>query len=309
MNILVTGGAGYIGSVLVPKLLQHHHVTVIDHLSHGENSLSACCLSKNFEVVCGDARDATILEPLVKKADIIIPLAAIVGAPACARDQSAAQSINYRAIATVCGLASPQQMVIYPNSNSGYGVIGNEEFCTEESPLKPLSLYARTKCDAETIVMDRENSVAFRLATAFGASPRMRIDLLCNEFVYRAIHDRAILVFEGHFRRNFIHVDDIANAFIHAINNFDAMKGNIYNAGLSSANLTKLQLCEKIKEHISDFVYVETEQGADPDKRDYLVSNAKIEATGFRPVRSLDDGIVELKKAFTMLRNTRYGNA
>lgn len=316
MRILVTGGAGFVGSVLVPKLLQrsphihdHYHVTVLDSFSHGENSLSACCGSPNFEAVRGDARDVRVLEPLVKRADVIIPLAAIVGAPACAKDESAATSTNRQAIATLCGLTSPAQMIVYPNSNSGYGTIGNEEFCTEESPLKPLSLYARTKCEAENVVMDRENSIAFRLATAFGSSPRMRIDLLCNEFVYRAIHDRAVLIFEGHFRRNFIHVEDIANAFIHAINRFGDMKGKVYNAGLSTANVTKMQLAQKIKEHIQDFFIVETDQGTDPDKRDYLVSNARFEATGFRATRSLDDGIVELKKLFTMLRNTRYGNA
>jgi len=310
-NIFISGGAGYLGSVLVPALLKRNHgidrVTVLDHFAHNQNSLAACARYRNFEAVNGDARDMSIVAPLVAKADVVIPLAAIVGAPACKRDQSAAISTNRHAVANLCGLLSPEQRVIFPNTNSGYG-IGGEDLCTEESPLRPLTLYGQTKAEAEQIVMDRENSIAFRLATVFGPSPRMRLDLLVNEFVWRAVNDKSITIFEGHFRRNFVHVSDVARAFCHAISEFGRMKGNIYNVGRTDANMTKLELCAKIKEYVSDFVYLEAPIGNDEDKRDYIVSNAKMEATGWAPIETIDDGIKELLVLYPMLRNSIYAN-
>lgn len=314
IRVLCTGGAGYVGSVLVPLLLEdkrwspQFHVTVLDRFSHMENSLAMCCRNPNFEMERGDCRDVRVLEPLVKQADIILPLAAVVGAPACALDEPAALSLNHHAIATICGLASAQQRVIFPNTNSCYGTTAPDEECTEDTPAKAISLYGKTKLDAEGCVMDRENSIALRLATAFGASPRQRLDLLLNDFVYRAYLDKCVVVFEGHFRRNFIHVRDIANAFLHSIYKFDEMKGKVYNCGLSDANMTKIELCERIKKHVPHFVYVESQIGTDPDRRDYTVSNKRIESTGFRCVMSVDDGIIEMLKLCPTLRNHRYSN-
>lgn len=321
-RILVTGGAGFLGSVLARALLDcrtgeyvsatgqlpAHHVTVLDTFRHNDNSLAECCERPEFSVVRGDARDMRVVGPLVKEADVVIPLAAVVGFPACAADQQAATSTNLGAIADLMGLLSPQQMVIYPNTNSGYGTTKPGWECTEETELNPITLYGRTKAEAERIVLDRENSIALRFATLFGASPRMRIDLLVNDFTYRAINDHAVLVFEGHFRRNYLHVRDAASAFVHCINKFEGMRGQAYNAGLSSANLTKLELCAAIQRHIPHFVYVESAIGEDPDKRDYQISNAKIEATGWRAWRSIDNGVRELVKLFCTIRNTRYGN-
>lgn len=307
MKILVTGGAGYIGSVLVPMLLREHHVTVLDHFSHRQNSLAGCVKHTNFKGVSGDARDMDVVRPLAAKADVIIPLAALVGAPVCKLDQSAAISTNFHAIANLCGLLSKDQRVIYPNTNSGYG-IGGEAECDEDSPLNPLTLYGKTKCDAERVVLDWGNSVVFRLATVFGASPRMRLDLLVNDFVWRALYDKAIVIFEGHFRRNFIHVLDVGRAFLHAIHNFDAMKGKPYNAGRSDCNIDKLELCARIQKYVPDFVYLESQIGTDPDKRDYVVSNARLEATGWRALETLDDGIRELLALYPMLRNSVYSN-
>lgn len=318
MNVLITGGAGYLGSVLTRELLarrsgyiplQEHKVTVIDNFRHNDNSLAECCVDTEFDVVKGDARDMRVMEPLVKKADLIIPLAAIVGFPSCAADQQAATSTNLHAVADLMGLLSPQQLVIFPNTNSGYGTTKPGWECTEDTELNPITLYGRTKAQAERVVLERENSIALRFATLFGASPRMRIDLLVNDFTYRAIYDRAVLVFEGHFRRNYLHVRDAAAAFVHCADKFESMRGQAFNAGLSSANLTKLELCEVIKKYVPHFVYVESASGEDPDKRDYQISNAKIEATGWKAWRAVDAGIVELCKLFCTLKNTRYGNA
>jgi nucleoside-diphosphate-sugar epimerase len=309
MRILITGGAGYIGSVLTPTLLADgYEVTVLDTFAAGDTQLAVCCADPKFTAVRGDARDRALLTELVAKHDVFIPLAALVGAPLCARDPFNATSVNLHAVKLLLELLSPDQRVVFPNSNSGYGVGETGEECTEDSPLRPLSLYGRTKVDAEAAVLERGNAVTLRLATVFGVSPRMRLDLLVNDFTYRAVTDRVVVVFEGHFKRNYIHVRDVAKAFRHAISEFDAMQGHAYNVGLSSANLSKIELCEAIKRHVEDFTYLEAPFGEDPDKRDYIVSNARIEGTGFVPDWSLDDGITELRKGFQMFRNARFSN-
>ena len=309
MHILVTGGAGYIGSVLIPKLLSAgHHVTLIDNFMFGQNSLAEACAYEGFEPVRGDCRDESLIKKHLTKADIIIPLAALVGAPICKIDPLGTKTINQDAVEMLCRLASPAQRILMPVTNSGYGIGEEGQFCTEDSPLRPISLYGVTKVAAEAAVLERENSLTFRLATVFGMSPRMRMDLLVNDFVYRAMHDRALVIFEGHFKRNYIHIQDVARVFIHALENFEAMKGRAYNVGLDDANLSKLELAETIKKHIPDFTYLEAPIGEDPDKRNYIVSNARLASTGFTPEWSLDRGIKELMKGYTILRNTRYGN-
>ena len=308
-SILVTGGAGYLGSVLVPALLQAgHRVVVLDNFMFRQSSLNALCADPNFEVVRGDAREEAVLRPLVAKSDIAIPLAALVGAPLCDRDKIGATSTNRDAVATLVRLLGRDQRILIPNTNSGYGVGERDEYCTEESPLRPVSLYGRDKVEAEKLVLAHENAISFRLATVFGMAPRMRIDLLVNDFVYRAVQDRFVVLFEGHFKRNYIHIRDVARAFLHGIDNFAAMRGRPYNVGLSDANLSKVELCERIKRFVPEFVYLEAPIGEDPDKRDYIVSNARIEATGYKPVHSLDDGIAELIKGYRMIRNSVYGN-
>jgi nucleoside-diphosphate-sugar epimerase len=307
--ILITGGAGYLGSVLVPELLKlGHRVTVLDNFMYGQDSLNHVCAEPGFKVARGDARDSKLVGDLIKDVDIVIPLAALVGAPLCDNDELGAISINRDAVIMLTRLMSRDQALLMPITNSGYGIGEKGKSCTEDSPLRPLSLYGRTKVEAEAAALEAGNAISFRLATVFGMAPRMRIDLLVNDFVYRAVHDRTVVLFEPHFRRNFIHVRDVARAFIHGIENFAAMKGEAYNVGLSDANLSKLKLCERIREHIPSFVFMEAPIGEDPDKRDYIVSNEKIEAAGFKPEFSLDDGILELAKGFTMLRNTVYGN-
>jgi nucleoside-diphosphate-sugar epimerase len=309
MNILITGGGGYIGSVLTPTLLAlDHEVTVLDNFYFGQNSLMDACHYDKFQVVRGDSRDEALVKPLLAKADLIIPLAALVGVPLCNQDQVGTQTINFDAIAMLCRLASKSQRIIMPVTNSGYGVGEKGKFCTEETPLRPISTYGITKVKAEEAVLQRENSISFRLATVFGLSPRMRLDLLVNDFVYRAVHDRAALIFEGHFKRNYIHIRDVVRVFVHGINNFEKMKGKPYNAGLEEANLSKLELCAVIKKHLPKFVYVEAPIGEDPDKRDYIVSNQRLLGTGFQTEWGLDRGIVELIKGFTILRNTIYSN-
>ncbi len=309
MEILVTGGAGYLGSVLVPELLKcGHKVTVLDNFMYGQDSLLENCIIDDFKVIKGDSRDEDTLKPLLKKADYIIPLAALVGAPICNKDKVAAETTNRDAIALLVKLASEEQRIIIPTTNSGYGVGQKGIFCTEETPLNPITLYGRLKVEAEKIVLSRGNSISLRLATAFGISPRMRIDLLVNDFVRRAVKDRFIVIFEGHFKRNYIHVRDVTRVFIYAINNFDKMKNGAFNVGLSDANLSKLELCAKIKEQIPDFVYMEAPVGKDPDKRDYIVSNEKIEKAGFKPAYSLKSGIKELIKGYSFLSNGKYSN-
>jgi len=309
LSILVTGGAGYIGSILVPALLaEGHRVTVLDNFMFGQAPLNQLCADPSFNVQKGDARDPDVLKPLLKEVDLIIPLAALVGAPICDNDKVAAESTNRDAVLTLMKLATPEQRLMMPITNSGYGVGESGKFCTEDTPLRPISLYGRTKVEAEQAVLDRENSISFRLATVFGMSPRMRIDLLVNDFVYRAVNDRAVVLFEPHFKRNYIHVRDVARVFVHGIDNFERMRGRPYNVGLSDANLSKWELCAQIRKHLPNFVFFEAPIGEDPDKRDYIVSNERIKDAGFVPEFSLDDGIRELIKGYRMLRKSTYGN-
>jgi nucleoside-diphosphate-sugar epimerase len=309
LKILVTGGAGYIGSVLVPELLRRgHSVSVLDNFMFRQASLVDCCGYDSFEVVRGDARDESLVKKLISKADAVIPLAALVGAPLCKNDPVGTRSINQEAVEMLCRVASPGQRILMPVTNSGYGIGEAGKYCTEDTPLRPISLYGVTKVEAEKEVLQRENSVTFRLATVFGMGPRMRLDLLVNDFVYRAVHDRAVVVFEGHFKRNYIHVQDVARVFIYTLEHFEQMRGKPYNVGLDDANLSKLELCQAIQKQLSDFIYVEAPIGEDPDKRDYIVSNARLASTGFRTEWSLDRGIRELIKGFTILRNSRYAN-
>ncbi len=308
MRILITGGAGYIGSVLTAALLgRGWHVTVLDGFADGRPYLAACCADPNFAPVRGDARDMRIMKELAADADVVLPLAALVGAPLCARDEIGATSLNRDAVVNVLKLLSADQRVIYPTSNSGYGIGEANAYCTEDTPLRPVSLYGRTKVDAETAVLDA-GRISLRLATVFGMSPRMRLDLLVNDFTWRAVNDRAVVLFEAHFRRNYIHVRDVAKAFIHALDNYQTMKGEPFNVGLSEANLTKSELCERIARVVPGFVYLEAPIGEDPDKRDYIVSNEKLERTGWRPDWGIDAGIKELVKGFQMMRSSRFAN-
>jgi nucleoside-diphosphate-sugar epimerase len=309
-KILVTGGAGYLGSVLVPALLgAEYEVTVLDSFLYRQATLLDACADARFAVIRGDCRDQATLARALQGADWILPLAAIVGAPACAADPTAARSTNLDAIRLLLRLRSPRQRIVYPTTNSGYGIGTPGALCTEATPLRPISLYGSTKVEAEQAVLDAGNAVTFRLATVFGLSPRMRLDLLVNDFVHRAVTDRAVVVFEGHARRNFLHVRDVARAFLHALAHFDALDGP-YNVGLSDANLSKVELCARIQAEVPGFVWVEAPVGEDPDKRDYVVSNAKIEGTGFRPIHSLEDGIRELVKGYRILGAARrHANA
>jgi len=308
-NILVTGGAGYLGSTMVPDLLNAgHKVTVLDNFMFGQTSLNHVCNNPNFSIVKGDIRIESVMAPLMKKADIIIPLAALVGAPLCTLDPVGATTINHDAITMMIKLLAKDQKVLMPTTNSAYGTGDANNFCTEESPLRPISQYAIEKVAIEKELMHHENTISFRLATVFGMSPRMRIDLLVNDFTYRAVNDRFVVLFESSFKRNYVHVRDVSRAFQHGIANFDAMKGQIYNVGLSDANVSKKELCERIQKQLPNFTFIEAPVGKDPDQRNYIVSNDKIEATGFKPINSLDMGIAELIKGYVMIKNSRYGN-
>jgi nucleoside-diphosphate-sugar epimerase len=309
MKIVVTGGAGYIGSILCPALLDAgHRVTVVDTFAHLVNSLAACCASSAFSVYRGDSRDERLMQEVSKDADVVIPLAALVGAPLCKRDVIGTVTTNRDAILMLTRMLSKDQRIILPVTNSGYGIGEAGKFCTEDSPLRPISLYGSTKVEAERAVLDRGNCVTLRLATVFGMSPRMRIDLLVNDFVYRAVNDSAVVIFEGHFKRNYIHIRDVARAFLHSLEQFHSMSGKPYNVGLEEANLSKLELCETIRKHVPGFVYLEAPVGEDPDKRDYIVSNQRLLATGFRTEWPLDRGIAELVMGYRMISNSQFSN-
>jgi len=309
-KVLVTGGAGYIGSVLVPALLaEGHSVTVLDNFHYSQTSLLEVCADERLRIVRGDAREESVLAPLVKEADVLIPLAALVGVPACDADPVGAKTINHDALRLLISLRSASQNLIFPCTNSGYGIGQKDRYCTEETPLKPISLYGRTKVDAEKAVLDTGTAVSLRFATVFGASPRMRTDLLVNDFVLRAVRDGAVVLYEAHAKRNYLHVRDAVRAFLHALQHYEALAGGPYNVGLSDANLSKKELCERIKLHVPRFTFLEAPVGRDPDQRDYIVSNEKIEKTGFKPRHSLDDGIRELIRVYQILRTSSYGNA
>jgi len=309
MKILVTGGAGYIGAVLVPRLLSEgHEVVALDNFMYNQSSLLDVCYHDQLTIIRGDTRDKNLMTRLMKDADAIFPLACLTGAPLCAKEPMAAQAILLDAVKMILELRSKDQMVIFPTTNSGYGVGEKGKHCTETTPLRPISLYGKLKVDAENAILDSGGGITLRLATAFGISPRMRLDLLVNDFTYRAVYDKFVILFEAHFNRNYIHVRDISKAFIHALNNFDKMKNQPYNVGLSDANLTKLQLCQEIKKLVPDFYFVEATIGEDPDKRDYIVSNEKIEKTGFKPDVSLQKGLQELIKGYQVIKRNQFAN-
>lgn len=308
-RILVTGGAGYLGSILCEHLLNAgYHVTVLDNLMYGQEPLFHLCSNANFEFVRGDTRDEATLQRLLAQADYILPLAAIVGAPACDRDPWLAKAVNLEAVRLINRLRSPQQRIVFPVTNSGYGAKSGEVYCTEDSPLEPISLYGRTKVEAEAELLAAENTITLRLATVFGMSPRMRLDLLVNHFTYAAVTDRYLVLFEKSFKRNFIHVRDVADCFLHAIANFDAMKGRTYNVGLDAANMSKEELALKIQEQVPELVIHCSEIGKDPDKRNYIVSNQRLREAGFEAKRSIEDGIRELIKGYRMLARGRFHN-
>lgn len=301
-NILITGGAGYLGSILTEHLLgKKYRVTILDSLIYGEQNLAHFCSNPDFDFVSGDCRNEQLVADLVKKADVIIPLAAIVGAPCCDRDPLMATSVNRDAILMLNRLRSPSQLIVYPTTNSGYGTKSGDFYCTEETPLEPISLYGVTKVEAEAALLDSTNAITLRLATVFGMSPRMRLDLLVNHFTYTAVTDRYLVIFEKDFKRNYVHIRDVADCFIHCIENSHVMVGRPYNVGLDAANLSKGELALKIKEHLPDFYIHYADVGSDPDKRNYIVSNQRLREAGFEARRSLDDGIRELIKGYRTL--------
>ena len=308
-HVLVTGAAGYLGSVLCEHLLAAgYRVTAADGLLYRQRSLFHLCANPQFDFVVGDARDEQLMRRLVKDADVLIPLAAIVGAPACDRDPWLARSVNLEAIRLLARLRSNDQLIVYPTTNSGYGTKSGDFFCTEDTPLEPISLYGQTKTEAEAEILERTNTVTLRLATVFGMSPRMRLDLLVNHFVYAAITDGYIVIFEKDFKRNYIHIRDVADCFIHCIENGKKMVGRPYNAGLDSANLSKEALALKIKEYVPNFYIHFGQVGTDPDKRNYIVSNQRLRDAGFEAKRSLDSGIQELLKGYRMMGRAEFAN-
>ncbi len=310
VKVLVTGGSGYIGSTLVPLLLARgHHVTVLDDFRYSETSLLGCAQHEKFRVVRGDVRHEATLLPLLREADIIVPLAAIVGRPACERSPFEAVSVNHEAIVLLNRLRSRRQRVIFATTNSGYGHTEASEPIDERQPLDPISLYGRTKVNAEASLLESENAVSFRLATVFGISPRLRLDLLVNHFTYLAWRDRTLTLYEGEYVRNYVAVQDVARLFGWAIEQDGKLADGPYNFGLSNANLNKWQLCEIIGEQVHDFEWTESLTGSDPDQRNYLVSNQKIEDAGFKAEIPVRDGVRQLLRAFPMLETEKYGNA
>lgn len=310
MRILVTGGAGYIGSVLCARLLtEGHRVTVLDNLMYEQSSLLHLCPDPNFEFVLGDVRDERVLAPLVKDSDVLIPLAALVGAPACERDPHSAHSVNLKAIRLLKKFRSPGQLVVFPTTNSGYGTKSGELLCTEETPLEPISVYGRTKVAAERELLGEPSVITLRLATVFGVSPRMRLDLLVNHFVHQAVTEGGLVLFEPHFKRNFMHIADVADCFVHCIEHSDGMTGRPYNVGLPDANLSKAELAERVKAHLPFLNIYLSATGTDPDQRNYVVSNERIRQAGFTARRTLDQGIAELVKGYRMLPSRPWRNA
>lgn len=304
-KVLITGGAGYLGSVLTEVLLNKgYQVTAIDNLIYKQTSVAPFTYNKNFKFVLGDVRDESVLKPLVENHDVIIPLAAIVGMPACKANLQAAIDINYYQVKNITEWVTKDQMVMIPNTNSQYG--SSTEIITEESPFKPLSLYAETKCDAEKAVLDSGNGIAMRLATVFGMSYRMRMDLLVNDFVYKALTDGSLVLFESHFVRNYIHVRDIANTFLFMIENYDKCNNNAFNVGLTEANCTKLELATHIKKYLPELVIIENDFKQDFDQRNYIVSNAKLESQGWEPTFTLQQGIQELIEGYQLI--TKFKN-
>ncbi len=309
VKVLVTGGAGYIGSILVPMLLEKGiEVTVVDNFYYKQNSLLNVCYDKNLKIIRGDCRDEKLMKSAILNQDFIIPLACLVGAPLCDKFPLEAKSINLDAVKLILKLRKPNQKIIFPNTNSGYGVGKAGAFCTEKSPLNPISLYGKLKVDAEKALLREKNVITLRLATVFGISPRMRLDLLVNDFTYRALNDGYVVLFEADFKRNYIHVRDVARAFIHTMENFATMKNEAYNVGLSEANLSKRELCEEIKKLIPKFTFVDSPIGKDPDQRNYIVSNEKIEKTGYKTKVSLSSGISELIKGYQVIKRNDYAN-
>lgn len=309
MRVLITGGAGYLGSVLCEHLLDAgYQITVVDNLLYGQQTLFHLCNNPNFEFVFGDVRDGKLMARLLKNADIIIPLAAIVGAPACDLDPQLATAVNLDAIKLLNKLRSKHQLIIYPTTNSGYGMKSGEVFCTEETLLEPISLYGKTKTDAETEILESGNAITLRLATVFGMSPRMRLDLLVNHFVYAAVKDSYIVIFEKDFKRNFVYIRDVAECFLFCIENSQKMVGRPFNVGLDTANLSKEELAVRIKKYLPNFYIHFAEVGTDPDKRNYIVSNQRIKEAGFVAKHSLEEGIEELIKGYQMMHREEFKN-
>ncbi len=311
-RVLVTGGLGYLGSILCEHLLDAgHRVRAVDNLMYGvgQQGLFHLCAHPGFDFVKGDVRDEELMRRLLRDADVVVHLAAVVGASACERDPALATGVNLEAVRLLSRLRSPHQLVIYPNTNSGYGVTSGETYCTEDSPLRPISLYGRTKVEAERVLLEQPNSIALRLATVFGTSPRMRLDLLVNHFVYAAFKEGYLVIFEKDFKRNFIHIRDVADCMLHCIAHADGMRDRAYNVGLDSANLSKEELALKVKEHVPNFYIHFAPIGQDPDKRNYVVSSRRLHDAGFEPRRSLDDGIRELLKGYAMEGRPLFQNA
>jgi nucleoside-diphosphate-sugar epimerase len=299
-KVLITGGAGYLGSVLTEVLLNKgYQVTILDNLIYKQTSVAPFTYDKNFKFILGDVTNESLLKSLVEQHDIIIPLAAIVGMPACKSQPELTVKVNYEQVKNITQWTSKNQMILIPNTNSQYG--SSTEIITEDSPFKPLSLYAETKCNAETAILDSGNGIALRLATVFGMSYRMRMDLLVNDFVYKAVTDGYLVLFESHFIRNYIHIRDIANTFLFMIENYEKCNNNAFNVGLTSANCTKLELANKIKQFVSDLVIVENNFKQDFDQRNYMVSNAKLESKGWTPAFTLEDGIQELIRGYQLI--------
>jgi nucleoside-diphosphate-sugar epimerase len=308
-KILVTGAAGYLGSTLCGRLLEAGYgVVALDNLFYGECSLFHYCADSDFQFVHGDARDKSLLKSLLKDVEAVIPLAAMVGVGACKRDPAMARSVNLDAILLLNRIRSRDQLIVYPTTNSGYGTSSGEIYCTEETPLHPISLYGETKAAAETALLQSPNAICLRLATVFGLSPRMRLDLLVNHFVLAAVTDGYLVIFEKDFKRNYVHVRDVADCFAHCLQQRDRMIGRTFNVGLESANLSKAELAMKVKEHLPGFYVHFAEIGSDPDKRNYIVSNDRLRKTGFEAKRTLDQGISELIKGYRMLGRSRFKN-